>query len=134
MQFIPKWNELDCLPNNLWIASFLAMTQSGKGGEAKKKFKEKFSVCGNAKLCPGRAGRKGQNAGQRSPNGRTKRLTFTEGRLRLHSSECTTRLESQAFRQVVRWADGFGLELLVLLTSSNLRFLSREKDRKQFTF
>jgi hypothetical protein len=63
MQFIPKWNELDCLPNNLWIASFLAMTQSGKWGEAKKKFKEKFSVCGNAKLCPGRAGRKGQNAG-----------------------------------------------------------------------
>ena len=30
----------------------------------------------------GRAGQ-GQNAGQRSPMGRTKRLTFTEGRLRL---------------------------------------------------
>ena len=65
----------------------------------------------------GRAGH-GQNAGQRSPKGRTKRLTFTEGRLRLTTfdyveckafdfEEVTTRPESQAFRLAVRWADGF---------------------------
>ena len=65
---------------------------------------------GHACPSPGRAGRPGQNPGQRLPKGRTKRLTFTEGRLRLHSLECTTRPESQAFRQAVRRADGFGLD------------------------
>ena len=68
---------------------------------------------GNAYPQPGWAGRQGQNAGERSPKGRTKRLTFTEGRLRLTTfdfveckafdfGEVTTRLESQAFRQAVR--------------------------------
>ena len=42
----------------------------------------------------GRAGH-GQNAGKRL-QGKTKRLTFREGRLRLPAG--TTRLESQAFR------------------------------------
>ena len=65
---------------------------------------------GFAKPRPGRAGRDGQNAGSRLPKRRTKRLTFTEGRLRLHSSECTTRPESQAFRAVVRRADDFCLD------------------------
>jgi len=29
---------------DVWIVSFLAMTRSGSGGEAKKEFKEKFSM------------------------------------------------------------------------------------------
>ena len=71
----------------------------------------------------GRAGH-GQNAGQRSPKGRTKRLTFTEGRLSFDFEEVTTRPESQAFRQVVRYADGFGLDplaSLILLCLSRVR-------------
>ena len=52
---------------------------------------------GNAKVQPGWAGRFGRRAGKR-PQGMAKRLTFREGRLRLPIG--TTRLESQAFRQL----------------------------------
>ena len=75
--------------------------------------KDRSVRSGLVKAQPGRAGRNGQNAEERLPKGRTKRLTFTEGRLRLPTG--TTRPESQAFRQAVRWADGFGLDPLASL-------------------
>ena len=56
----------------------------------------RLSQTGDAKPSPGRAGRPGRRAGKR-PQGMAKRLTFTEGRLRLPIG--TTRPESQAFRQ-----------------------------------
>ena len=72
-----------------------------------------------------RAGRggHGQNAEGRSPKGTTKRLIFfREGRLSLAFEECTTRLENQALRRAVRWADYFGLDFLA-------SFLVKQKGR-----
>ena len=54
------------------------------------------AMYGNAYPSLGWAGRRGRRAGKR-PQGMAKRLTFTEGRLRLPTG--TTRIESQAFRQ-----------------------------------
>ena len=76
-------------------------------------------VSGNAYTSLGWAGRWGRRAGKRL-QGMAKRLTFTEGRLRLPIG--TTRPESQAFRQ----PRGGPMEAALIL-----RFLPiKEKERE----
>ena len=58
--------------------------------------KDRSIQSGLVKSSPGWAGRLGRRAGKRQ-QGMAKRLTFTEGRLRLPLG--TTRIESQAFRR-----------------------------------
>ena len=62
----------------------------GRGGTADiQTLKDRSVRSGLVKAQPGRAGRNGQNAEERLPKGRTKRLTFTEGRLRLTTSNAS---------------------------------------------
>ena len=93
----------------------------GLGVVQKQKCLMRFSQTGNASTRLDWAGRRGRRAGKR-PQGMAKRLTFTEGRLRLPIG--TTRPESQAFRQL----RGGPMEAAL---NFSLTFLSREKEGKR---
>ena len=64
----------------------------------------KNAVYGNAYTSPGWAGRRGRRAGKR-PQGMAKRLTFTEGRLRLTLQKSLPDLKVRRLdsRGEVRW-------------------------------
>ena len=93
-------------------------------GRSPERLKKGFP-CGNAYPRLGWAGRKGQNAGQRLPKGRTKRLTFTEGRLRLPSQKALPDLKVRR----LGWPCGGPM---VLALNFSLHFLSREKEERVY--
>ena len=92
-------------------------------GSKMKKAKEKGKLGSPTLQRVGRGGH-GQNAGERSPKGRTKRLTFTEGRLRLTSEKSLPDLKVKR----LGWPCG-GPMVLALIFS--VHFASRQKGQER---